>query len=117
MSVGIFFSLLMVAPYVLRRRISAGMFWFLRESFDAIGGFDESLVSVEDIDFALRLKAFGAIRGKRYGTIRRHGITTSCRKFDKFGDWYLFRNPRLVKEIFEGTNSRAADHFYYDVER
>lgn len=117
MSVGIFFSLISVAPYVLRRRISAGMFWFLRESFDAINGFDESLVSVEDIDFALRLKAFGAMRGKRYGTIRRHGITTSCRKFDLFGDWYLFRNPRLVREIFEGTNNRAADHFYYDVER
>jgi glycosyltransferase involved in cell wall biosynthesis len=117
MSVGIFFSLLVVAPYILRRGVSAGMFWFLRESFNAIGGFDESLVSVEDVDFALRLKAFGRARGKRYGTIRCHGITTSCRKFDTFGDWYLFRNPRLVKEIFEGTNRRAANHFYYDIER
>ena len=117
MSVGIFFSLLAVAPYVLKRGVSAGMFWFLRESFNAIGGFDESLVSVEDIDFALRLKAFGRAHGKRYGTILRHGITTSCRKFDAFGDWYLFRNPRLVKEIFEGTNRRAANHFYYDMER
>jgi glycosyltransferase involved in cell wall biosynthesis len=116
-SVGIFFSLLMVAPYVVKRGVSTGMFWFRREVFDAVGGFDETLVSVEDVDFALRLKAFGRGCGKQYGTIRRHGITTSCRKFDKFGDWYLFRNPRLVKEIFEGTNRRAADHFYYDVER
>ena len=116
-SVGIFFSLLAIAPYVLKRGVSAGMFWFLRESFDAIGGFDESLVSVEDIDFALRLKAFGKAHHRRYGTIRRHGITTSCRKFDTFGDWYLFRNPRLVKELFEGTNARAASHFYYEVKR
>ena len=117
MSVGIMFSLLSVAPHVIKRGVSAGMFWFMRESFQAVGGFDESLVSVEDIDFGLRLKAHGQACGKQYGTIWRHGITTSCRKFDKFGDWYLFRNPRLVKEIFEGTNRRAADHFYYDVER
>jgi len=117
MSIGIFFSLLAVAPYVIKRGVSAGMFWFLRESFDAVGGFDESLVSVEDVDFALRLKAYGQARGKRFGTIRRHAGTSSCRKFDKFGDWYLFHNPRLVKEIFDGTNRRAADHFYYDVER
>jgi len=65
----------------------------------------------------LRLKAFGRARRKRYGTIVRDAATTSCRKFDRFGDWYLFRNPRLVKDIFEGTNRRAADKFYYDVER
>jgi glycosyltransferase involved in cell wall biosynthesis len=117
MSVGIFLSLLMVAPYVIKRGVSTGMFWFLRESFNAVGGFDESLVSAEDVDFALRLKALGQVRGKRYGTIRRHAIATSCRKFDEFGDWYLLRNPRLVKEIFEGTNRRAANHFYYDIER
>ena len=117
MSLGIFFSLLVVAPYLIKRRVSAGMFWFLRGSFDSVGGFNESLVSVEDMDFALRLKAYGRSRGKRYGTIWRHGVTTSCRKFDRFGDWYLLRNPRLVKEILEGTNRIAADHFYYDVER
>ena len=117
MSVGIFFSLLVVAPYLVKRNVSAGMFWFERESFDAINGFDESLVSAEDLDFALRLKAFGRSRGKRFGTIWRHGITSSCRKFDTFGDWYLFRNPRLVNELISGTNRRAADHFYYDIER
>jgi glycosyltransferase involved in cell wall biosynthesis len=117
LSVGIVFSLLAVAPYVIKRGVSAGMLWFQRESFDAVGGFNEQLVSVEDVDFALRLKAYGQTYGKRYGTIRRHGITTSCRKFDKFGDWYLFRNPRFVKDIFEGTNTRSANRFYYDVER
>jgi glycosyltransferase involved in cell wall biosynthesis len=116
-SIGILFSLLAIVPYVLKRGVSGGMFWFLRKSFEAIDGFDETLVSVEDIDFALRLKAYGKTLGKRYGTIWRHGITTSCRKFDEFGDWYLFRNPRLVKEIFEGTNRRAADAFYYDIKR
>lgn len=116
-SLGIFFSLLASAPYLAKHRVSAGMFWFLRETFEEVGGFDDSLVSVEDLDFALRLKAYGKARGKRYGTIWHHGITTSCRKFDKFGDWYLFRNPRLVKEIFKGTNRNVTNRFYYDVER
>ena len=116
-SVGIAFSLLAIAPYLVRPRVSIGMFWFLRESFDAIGGFDETMVSVEDVDFAVRLKAHGHCRGQRYGTIWRNGIMTSCRKFDQFGDWYLFRNPRLVKAIFGGRNRGAVEHFWYDVGR
>jgi len=36
---------------------------------------------------------------------------------NRCSDWYLARNPRLVKQLFEGTNRRAADHFYYDFER
>lgn len=116
-SIGICFSLLSIVPYVIKHGVMAGMFWFQREAFDAIGGFDESLISVEDLDFGLRLKAFGKRLGRRYGTIWRHGITTSCRKFDGFGDWYLFLNPRLVKEIFRGTNRHAADAFYYNIKR
>ena len=116
-SAGIVCSLLAIAPYLVRQRVSIGMFWFLRESFDAIGGFDETLVSVEDLDFAVRLKALGQRRGQRYGTIWRNGITTSCRKCDQFGDWYIFRNPRLVKALFSGRNRQAADHFWYDVRR
>ena len=114
-SVGIFFSLLAIAPYLVRQRVSIGMLWFLRESFDSLGGFDETMVSVEDLDFAVRLKAHGQSRGQRYSTIWRNGITTSCRKCDQFGDWYIFRNPRLVKALFAGRNRHAADHFWYDV--
>ncbi|TAK86844.1 MAG: glycosyltransferase [Aquabacterium sp.] len=113
-SLGLFCSSMMVMPYVIRLRITAGMFWFLRERFDAVGGFDEDMVSVEDVDFALRLKAWGRARGLRWGTLWRHGITTSCRKFDRFGDWYFVRNPRVVRELFEGHNRKAADLFYYD---
>ena len=72
---------------------------------------------MEDIDFGRRLKAYGWRLGKRYGTIGRHGITTSCPKFDQFGDWYQFRNPQLVKAIFDGTDRHSADVLYYDTGR
>jgi glycosyltransferase involved in cell wall biosynthesis len=117
MSLGIAFSVLSVLPYVAQHRVSCGMFWFLRETFETLNGFDENRISVEDLDFALRMKALGAQRQQRYGTVWRHGITTSCRKFDTFGDWYLFKNPALVKQIFTGKDRAAADHFYYDVKR
>jgi glycosyltransferase involved in cell wall biosynthesis len=116
-SIGILFSLLMVLPYMLKARISAGMFWLLKKDLEAIGGFDEDHISVEDYFFGIKLRSFGLHNGLKYGTIRKAHIVTSCRKFDEFGDWYLFRNPKLVRQIFTGIDRKAADKFYYDVKR
>ena len=95
--------------------LSATMFWFGRKDFDKIGGFDESLVSLEDADFAKRLKALGKRYGKKYGTLKKGVVLTSSRKFDEFGDWYLLKNHQLTKRIFTGKDRQAADEFYYDV--
>ncbi|MFY9478180.1 MAG: glycosyltransferase [Aquabacterium sp.] len=116
-SAGIVTTGFMVLPYVIGKGISAGMFWCQRDAFEAIGGFDERLISVEDVDFAVRLRVLGKARGQRFGTLWRGGIITSCRKFDHFGDWYLVRNPGLIRRIFTGHDRKAADLYYYDVER
>ena len=121
MSLGILCSGACVAvnllPIMLRNHamLSGGMFWCYREDFDAVGGFDESLVSLEDMDFASRLNRLGVSRGQKYGTLRHAYILTSSRKFDEFGDWYLLKNWKLTKRIFTGTDREAADSFYYDV--
>ena len=121
MSFGIFCSALYVAanlvPVMLRNKaaLSGGMFWFRRSDFDEIGGFDESLLSLEDMDFAVRLNRLAIARGMKYGTLKHSHIVTSSRKFDRFGDWYLIRNRRLTKRIFTGRDRQAADEFYYDV--
>lgn len=121
MSVGIFCSAIYVAinilPVAIRSRaaLSGAMFWLFRRDYDAIGGFDESLVSLEDMDFATRLNRLGRSRGQKYGTLRRSHIVTSSRKFDEFGDWYLIKNRGLTKRIFTGRDREAADAFYYDV--
>jgi glycosyltransferase involved in cell wall biosynthesis len=116
-SLGIVLTGFMVLRHMPDKRISAGMFWCPRQVFDTLDGFDESLVSLEDLDFAYRMKALGRQRGLRYGTIYRHGIHTSTRKFDTFGDWYLVRHPQLIRRIFQGRDQAAADLYYYDVER
>ena len=116
-SLGILVTVLLLAVLLLRRRVSGGLFWCLRKDFEAIGGFNENLVSLEDLDFAKRLKAYGKSKGRRFTTIKRAHIITSCRKFDTFGDWYLVKNPGLVKRIFSGRSQKDADDFYYDVKR
>ncbi len=109
--------MLMLAMATVWRRVSAGLFWCRRVDFQALGGFNEELVSLEDLDFARRLKALGRKQGKRFKTISRAHIVTSCRKFDTFGDWYLLLHPRLVRRLLGGKSQKDADRFYYDVER
>ncbi|CDF02834.1 uncharacterized protein BN739_00164 [Ruminococcus sp. CAG:624] len=95
--------------------LSATMFWFRKTDFELLGGFNEELVSVEDADFAKRLKALGDSKNMKYGVIKKPSVITSSRKFDEFGDWYLLKNRNLTKAILTGYNKKAADKFYYDV--
>ena len=119
-SLGIFFSTLYVAwhlaPVMIQNRtaLSGGMFWFSKADFEAVGGFDEQLVSLEDMDFAVRMNRLGRSRGQKWGTLKGK-LMTSSRKFDQFGDWYLIRNHRITKRIFTGRDHDAANQFYYDV--
>ncbi|MEX1116391.1 MAG: glycosyltransferase [Akkermansiaceae bacterium] len=114
-SLGILASALAILPYLAFTGVSFGLFWCLKRDFDAIGGFDDRFVSVEDVDFARRLKKHGQVSGRGWGTLFRAALITSCRKFDQFGDWYLFKNPAFVRRVFRGDDQQAADHFWYDV--
>jgi glycosyltransferase involved in cell wall biosynthesis len=116
-SLGILVTVLLLAVLLSWRRVSGGLFWCLRKDFEAIGGFDENLVSLEDLDFAKRLKAYGKSQGKRFTTIKKAHIVTSCRKWDMFGDWFLLLNPRLVRRLLRGKSQDDANQFYYDVKR
>ena len=117
LSLGIFFTIVLILPVLIRHGVSGGLFWCFRSDFEAIHGFDESLVSAEDIDFARRLKLYGKTRRKRFKTITKAHIITSCRKFDIFGDWYFVRNPHLAWKILQGKDAKAANSFFYDVLR
>jgi GT2 family glycosyltransferase len=107
--------------FVVPPGISAGMFWMYRRDFDAIGGFDEDKVIAEDVDLALRLRAWGKSRGLRYGTLWRAPMVTSCRKFDRFGDWFpvrmLLKNRRQLFDAIHGKDRTLADWLFYDFKR
>ena len=116
-SLGIIVTGLLLVPVALWHGISGGVFYLRREDFNAIGGFDESRASAEDIDFASRLRRYGLSKGKRFKTIFRAWIVTSCRKFDHFGDWYFVRQPLLFIKLLRGRDQRFADKIWYDFRR
>lgn len=113
-SLGIFLTALCLLPIALRYGISAGVFFCRREDFFRIGGFNEAFASVEDIDFARRLKAEGKKTGRKFVTLFRASITTSMRKFDTFGDWYFLRHPGVFLKLLHGNDQKLANKVWYD---
>jgi len=114
-SIGILASAAAILPYLAFTGVSFGLFWCWKKDFEAIGGFDDRYLSIEDIDFAQRLKRHNRLSHRTWGTLWRAPLITSCRKFDQFGDWYLFKNPAFVRRVFRGDDRKAADLFWYDV--
>jgi glycosyltransferase involved in cell wall biosynthesis len=116
-SPGILTTLVLLRAALWMFGLSGGLFWCRVEDFDAVGGFNENLVSGEDVDFARRLKAYGRIVRRPFSTLCGAYIVTSCRKFDRYGDWCVLRHPLLFWRLFRGTSRPAADAFYYDFPR
>ena len=115
-SLGILLTALCLVPYTLIYGISGGLFFCRRSDFEAIGGFDERLVSIEDIDFAKRLKRHGKLSGRKFKILWRVPIITSCRKFDRLGDWYFLLHPWKFLTLLKGRNQAEADRVWYDFE-
>ena len=112
-------GLLLMIPFAIRG-LSGGLFWCRREDFEEIGGFDESRWSGEDFDFAVRLKRRGRATGRRFGILWKAPLVTSCRKFDRWGDWFvwklLLRHPRAFVDVYRGRNPELARLFWYEAE-
>lgn len=113
-SLGIIASGFALLPYLAKYRLSFAAFWTTREAFDAIGGFDPDFVTIEDVDFALRLREHGRTKELKSGTIWSAPLVTSCRKFDLFGDWHIVRDPAFLKRAFTGTDQEVGDSYWYD---
>ncbi|MCI0765863.1 glycosyltransferase [Bacillus sp. TL12] len=118
-SLGIIVSgLLLIIPLIFKYGlVSVGIFWCYRKDFDAIGGFNEKMLMAEDAEFAMRLKKYGKTCGKKFTTIKKAYMTTSCRKFDEHGDWALIKRPQIIFAYLKGTNQKYADELYYEKEK
>lgn len=117
MSMGIFFTQVFVEANFFLTGLSAGVLWFKKDDFDAIGGFNEKLFIAEDIDLASRLKKYGKKNNKKFKHLKSAFIVTSCRKFDKFGDWHWFKfmifSFKDVIKGFKGDKKFANKYFYH----
>jgi hypothetical protein len=109
------YALMEVITFVMR--VSGGMFWCARTDFDAIGGFDERLTIAEDVDFARRLRVHGLRTGRNFTKLRRTPVIASTRKFDRFGDWHMFRMASQLRDIraaMNGADTTWADQYFFD---
>jgi hypothetical protein len=100
--------------------IMGGLFFTEKETFEALGGFDESLYCAEDVNFALALKRYGKPKGKKFKIITDDYIIVSTRSFDRFGDWYYFTN--IPKVLLKGglkafKDKNIVGKFWYDIKR
>lgn len=100
-------------------RVSGGSYFCLRETFEAIGGFDASRPCAEDVDFAMRLKKYGKARKLRYLHNRNAYVITSMRKADRYGDWHGLRYLLLapLAPLFPGFFQKRIDAYFYDFDR
>ena len=116
-SPGILATYGVVAIGLALTRLSGGLFWCPRSDFEAVGGFDESLLLAEDLDFARRLRAHGKRNGRRFTMLRAAPVVASCRKFDRFGDWHMFAMALQAREIraaMKGTDTAWVDRYFFD---
>jgi glycosyltransferase involved in cell wall biosynthesis len=102
-------------------RTGGVIYWCARADYDAIGGFDETKLLGEDLDFAARLRRHGRATGRRFGNVRRSPATVSARKFDAYGDWHFFvetgrlmLHPRRFRATARGTDTTFVDRYFYD---
>lgn len=116
-SAGIFATYAFVQMLMTVTRLGGGLFWCPRTDFEAVDGFDESILIAEDLDFARRLRAHGKHTGRQFTTLRRAPMVASCRKFDRFGDWHMFRMVSQSRQILaaaRGTDTGWADRYFFD---
>lgn len=70
-----------------------------RKVFSTVGGFDESLVTCEDYDLSLRLKAFGTIIADRRITAVHHGEAATLGHFFRKERWRATSNAERLKRF------------------
>lgn len=80
-----FFMTNLFSPLVNFR---GGVFYCRRDDFEAIGGFDEQLASLEDVRFFHQLRRAGRQTGRRFKHVTSTHAVTSARKLD--GKWQSF---------------------------
>lgn len=92
--------------------VSMVVFYTTKDSFVAVGGFDEKILMAEDYDFGKRLRAFGRARQLAYKHLYRARVTVSTRKYDEHGDFFLLRHPvKLLRAC--RNDQRVLDEFWY----
>jgi glycosyltransferase involved in cell wall biosynthesis len=117
-SLGIALTYAMMVPFVWVTGMDTGLVFWRRADFEALGGYDESRLFAEDLDFLYRLRRLGRGRGQRLVRLRQVKTITSTRKFDTHGEWHYFRHmPAQAWQLIRhhrGADAFASRYWYGD---
>ena len=143
MSAGIAMTLLALLPLWLTG-VDVGVWFCSRDTFDEVGGYDETLPITEDVRFLWAIKKAGRRRRPRQRLTRlsswgsfvrtfRGGpdidattdiagvrAVVSTRKFDKYGDWHFLRDMLVFPLCLLLAPKRMGTHiqrYWYEDER
>ncbi len=96
MSFGIAATWLVLVPLTRVLAMDTGVVFCRRTDFEAIGGYCETMLVAEDVEFMRRLKRLGRKRGQRFVRTPGARAITSARKFDRHGDWHHLREMLVM---------------------
>ncbi len=91
MSLGIACAYAIVVPMVWATGMDTGVVFCRARDFRNVGGYNESYLFGEDVDFLWRLIKYGRGQGQRLVRIKKCKAINSTRKFDQFGEWHYVR--------------------------
>jgi hypothetical protein len=107
----------LMLPMVWLTGMDTGVVFCRRVDFEALGGYDETLLMAEDVHFLRRLQKLGRARRQRFVRLRSVKTITSARKFDRHGDWHFFtRVPGLLWRFLRrgrGAVEEFAQRYWY----
>jgi glycosyltransferase involved in cell wall biosynthesis len=116
-SPGIALTYVAALPLVWLTGFDTGLVFWRRADFEALGGYDETRMIAEDVDFLVRLRRLGRARGQKLVRLRGAKTVTSTRKFDRHGDWHYFtRMPALGWRLLRDprTFTGFAKRYWYE---
>jgi glycosyltransferase involved in cell wall biosynthesis len=85
----------------------------LRDTFTALGGYDESLFMGEDVDFYARMRRHAQRVGGGVRFIDELKVVPSCRRFDQWALWrtLIWTNPLVIAPL---RRARSMWRGWYD---
>ena len=71
--------------------VNTGIVFCRQDVFEEVGGYNEAKKYAEDVEFFVAMRKCGKKKGQKTILSTRAPATISTRKFDKHGDWHVFR--------------------------
>jgi glycosyltransferase involved in cell wall biosynthesis len=120
-SLGIRMTWAVILPMMWLCGLDGGIWFCRRADFELIGGYNEDIRAGEDVLFLRALKKLGKGRIPREKMITRFTAkeigykptlaVASCRKWDKHGEWHMFRDAIVNLPRFLFSPRRTANNY------